>query len=221
VIPYYDSDGITLYVGDASIITAWTAATFLLTDPPYGQHYRSNMRHDRHDRIVGDRTTETRDQILTMWGGRPGLVFGSWKAPRPPTTRQVIIWDKGPGYGPGLGDLTAPYGHSHEEIYVIGRWAAPPTWTRHGSVITTNTIMSGRTGDATRTGHPTPKPVTLMERLIRSAPADVTFADPFTGSGSTLIAARNLGRAAIGVELNEQYAAGAVERLKQGTLWVG
>jgi hypothetical protein len=219
--PYYDQDGITLYVGDALTVTAWTAATFLLTDPPYGINYQNTRRNVPNAKIVGDHDTEMRDRILTMWGDRPALVFGTWKSPRPPNTRQVIIWDKGPGYGAGLGDCTNPYGHSHEEIYVIGRWASPPAWRRHGSVLTTHTQMASRSGLVTKTGHPTAKPLPLMELLIRSAPDDAIIGDPFAGSGSTLIAARHLGRQAVGVELNEQYAAGAVERLKQGTLWVG
>jgi site-specific DNA-methyltransferase (adenine-specific) len=220
--PYYQRDGITLYLGDALTITTWLTADILITDPPYGMNYRSNMRNEPRRRIDGDHDTLVRDDALRLWGDtKPGIVFGTWKQPRPDRTSQILIWDKGPGYGPGMGDTSAPYGHSHEEIYLLGRWPKPDTFTRHGSVLTTRTPMSGRKGLASASGHPTPKPVPLMEQLILSTPPGAIIADPFAGAGSTLIAARNRGREVIGVEMDPTYAAYAVERLQQLTLWVG
>lgn len=110
-----------------------------------------------------------------------------------------------------MGDLGLAFGTSHEEIYLAGRWERRTR--RQGSVIVTESSPSALTQ---KVGHPTPKPVYLMEVLIRSAP-DGVIADPFAGSGSTLVAARNLSRKAIGVELDESYCELIAKRLSNET----
>lgn len=114
-----------------------------------------------------------------------------------------------------MGDLATAFGTSHEDIYLLGRWER--TTKRRGSVIVTDGSPSAET---TRVGHPTPKPVGLMEVIIESAPAGV-IADPFAGGGSTLVAARNQGRRAIGVELEERYCEIIANRLNQMCLDLG
>lgn len=65
--------------------------------------------------------------------------------------------------------------------------------------------------------HPCPKPLRLFKWLL-SLHAGYTILDPFMGSGTTLVAAKQLGRKAVGIEIEERYCEIAVERLKQGVL---
>jgi hypothetical protein len=213
VRPYYDADGVTIYHGDAREVAAWLAADVLVVDPPYGMEFVSAWTEARP--IAGDADTATRDAILAAWGDRPAAVFGTWKVPRPPETRAVIVWDKTDGVGPGMGDLGSAFGTSHEEVYLLGEW--PKQAKRRGSVIRTACGMGSLT---TAIGHPTPKPIGPMEQIIAAAPPGV-IADPCCGSGSTLVAAKNLGRRAIGVELHERYCEVAATRLSQGVLDLG
>jgi len=203
--PYYSDPWATLYHGDAREIEEWRSASTLVTDPPYGMSYRSGRRTQAA--IVGDHDETARDDILALWHDgeiRPALVFGTWKAPRPENVRQLIVWDKRGGNG-FSGDLRMPWADVTEEIYVIGNG-----WTggRVPAIYSIPTLPSGNRPD-----HPTPKPVSLMRQLIEKCPPGA-IADPFAGSGATLIAARELGRASIGVEISEQYCELIAKRLE-------
>jgi DNA modification methylase len=215
--PYYRDDQVELYHGDCLEIAAWLEADVLVTDPPYGMAYESNFNRDRRNSKVGravtaDNDTATRDSMLRLWGSRPALVFGRWSCPRPVHVRARLIWDKGNTVG--MGDLSMPWGPTDEEVYVIG---AGFTGKRESNVLRVQMLMSG---DSRRPDHPTPKPIPLMERLIEKCPPGV-IADPFAGSGSTLIAARNLGRKAIGVEIEERYCELIARHLDQMALDFG
>ena len=221
---YYENDGITLYLGDCREQTAWLTADVLVTDPPYGVAYvqggaRSNVDGVRSvtptARVVGDASPAARDAALALWGPRPALIFGSWRVPRPPETRQRLVWFKR-NTNPGLGTAT-PWSGADEDVYVIGSgWIGP----REVNVLITDEARASAGGLAATTGHPTPKPVGLMERLIAKCPPGV-IADPFAGSGATLLAARSAGRRAIGVEIEERYCDLIARRLDQGDLFGG
>lgn len=211
---YYQDGQVTLYHGDCLEIDAWLTADTLITDPPYGMAFESSWIPGNRRPIANDNDATVRDEALALWGDKPACLFGTWRVARPKSTRQVLIWDKR-GAGPGMGDLSTAFGTSHEEIYLIGHW--PKTAARRGSVIATESSPSGLT---TRIGHPTPKPVGLMEVLVATSPGDVV-ADPFSGSGATLLAARNLGRPAIGVEIEERYCELIAKRLDQMCLDFG
>lgn len=213
--PYYTDDLVTLYHGDCLEITEWLAADVLVTDPPYGMDFQSGQRKgEKLDRVAGDEDTRVRDAALSLWGAdRPALVFGRWSVPAPAGERQRLIWAK--GANPGMGDLSMPWGPAHEDIHVLGRgWDRQGTGLKRvGSVINTTSVRGGAAGEENAWGHPTPKPVSVMEALIARCPSGV-IADPFAGSGATIIATLNQGRRIIAVELEERYCATIVRRIE-------
>ncbi len=217
--PYYSDESVVLYHGDCREVTEWLTADVLVTDPPYGMAYHDRL--GRHLAIAGDDDTQARDDVLTAWGSKPALVFGTWRIAKPEGVKNVLVWDKGTDLGMGV---STPWGLSHEEVYVLGEWPAlvPGGRVREGGtpsrVPSVLRVPKPNNASATRVlEHPTPKPVSLLERLIQRCPPGLV-ADPFVGSGSTLVAARALGRRAIGVEIDERYCEIAARRLDQGVL---
>lgn len=224
--PYYEDEHVTIYNADClEHPELWTMADVLVTDPPYGIGYKS---HASCETIAGDDSTAARDAVLTVWGGKPALVFGSWKIHRPENTRQRLLWLKNEI---NLGATSLPYSTSDEEIYLLGDWSKvikPTIGKAHVKSPTDRrgwhydgTRMATDHGLAARIGHPTPKPIGVMEWLLDGCRPDWVIADPFAGSGSTLVAARNLGRHAIGFELEERYCEIAARRLSQGVFDMG
>lgn len=209
--PYYEDDFVTLYHGDCLEQTEWLEADVLITDPPYGIAWEAgslndkrNVRQNSQQSIASDESLDVRDKALDIWGNKYGIVFGTWKMERPKNTTNVLIWHKA-NKQPGV--LTHPFYSNHEEIYTLGTgFIGKPMQ----SVVTTN---EHRGMQPRLIGHPTPKPIGLMEKLISKT--EGLIADPFAGSGATLVAARNLGRKAIGVELEEKYCEIIATRLSQ------
>lgn len=204
---YYQQEGITLYHGDCR--EQKMGGGTMLTDPPFGIAYESGKSGLLPRSIAGDKSTELRDHILEQWGDAPALVFGTWRIPRPAATRMVLVWDTRGALG--MGDLSLPWKPSHQEIYVLGSGFAGP---RTSDVLSYPPVQSMARNGRT---HPHEKPVDLLQALIRKCPSG-DIVDPFAGTGSTLVAAKNLGRDAIGIEIEEQYCEIAAERLRQEVL---
>jgi site-specific DNA-methyltransferase (adenine-specific) len=139
---------------------------------------------------------------FTRWDAWPDvwMELGGWFP-----LRGLLVWDKGT---PGMGDLNH-WGPSYELIASAG--SGKTTGSRDQSILRYPTVPPARRH------HPTEKPTSLLEYLIGKIDA-ATVLDPFAGSGSTLVAARNLGRRAIGIEVEERYAETAARRLSQGVL---
>lgn len=211
---YYQDDHVTLYHGDSlTEHPEWVTADMLVSDVPYGVDYNSGARRDTLAKsIAGDKDTVARDTALQMWGDRPALIFGTWRIPRPENTRQLLVWDTKGALGMGAMDL--PWKPAHQEVYVLGKGF---NGRRTTDVLTFAPVQSmSRNGRQ----HPHQKPLGLMQELIDKCPAGV-IADPFAGSGSTLVAAKSLGRKAIGVELDEAYCEIIAKRLAQDVLPIG
>lgn len=211
--PYYEVDGVTLYHSDFRDVLEDLTADVLVTDPPYGIDYNSGSRRETlAASIQGDKDTSLRDAALAWWGDRPALVFGTWRIPRPAGTHTRLIWDtKG---ALGMGDLSVPWKPSDQEIYVLGKGFIG---RRDSNVLTCAPVQSTAKNGRM---HPHEKPAALMVRLLDKCPPGVVL-DLFAGSGSTLVAAKQLGRPAIGVEVEEHYCEKVALRLAQGALDFG
>lgn len=212
--PYYADGSVTLWHGDCREIDAWESARVLITDPPYGISWKIsdyNGGH-RHDGIQGDRSTAARDYVLGQWGSvKPGLVFGSSLLPQPHGTKQTLVWRK--PVDAGFMGAIGGWRRDWEAVYMVGNWPAVPA--SRSAVIETPGGMANYLS-----GHPHAKPLALMEALIATVPGGL-IADPFAGGGSTLVAAKRMGRRIVACEVEERYCELAARRLSQGVLDFG
>jgi DNA modification methylase len=203
VTPYYEHGGITIYHGDCRDVLPRIKADVIVTDPPYG---------------VGK--AEWDAEFPTAWI-RPAFAC----APR-------VLCMSG---NAALAKAVAAFGWTYRDciaLYAVngmtrspiafGNWfpaiaAGDWKWRAQPNVLkfTVNTR-------AEKIDHPSPKPLAAMRELVaRYTEPDWMIADPFMGSGTTLLAASGLGRRAIGIEIEERYCEIAAKRLSQEVLPLG
>jgi DNA modification methylase len=213
--PFYQDALVTLYLGDARELVPGIAADVLLTDPPYGIALANHGRRDGHranrDWTITNDGDGTVGQALVDWAASrslPAVVFANPMQPWRGEWRQFLGGDKGEHVSGG-GDIATCWKPTWELIQVAR--TGPLNGRRDSAVIRIPAVA------ADYALHPTPKPVALLGYLLRKIGGG-TILDPFAGSGSTLVAAKLLGRRAIGIEIEERWCEIAANRCRQEVL---
>lgn len=211
--PYYEDDYAVIYHGDCrELLPQITDIDFLLSDPPYGMDYQHGARRggrtmgmDGHS-IAGDQEPFDPTPLL---GYRQVALWGAnHYSEALPASRGWLVWDKRDG--------TPSNDQSDAEM----------AWT---NFLTVARVFSARWSGGHRTGreqaqgrvHVNQKPVALMTWCIRWAGEGGLICDPYMGSGSTLVAAKEMNRKVVGIELEERYCDIAAGRLAQEVLDFG
>lgn len=222
--PYYSDESVTLYHGDCREVlpNLDLDVDLLCTDPPYGLDIGYGRTALKTRRIEGDVDDALLLGVLgdcdhLMADDAWAITFCNYthvgkvqdaSAVAGYGVKTVIVWDKAmPSLGMGI--------RNQHEMAVLAKRGAPPETFSGGNVWRV-------TRERGRPEHPHMKPQALMTRLIGyySPPGGVVL-DPFSGSGSTLVAAATLGRKAVGIEFDERYCELIVKRLGQPALDFG
>jgi site-specific DNA-methyltransferase (adenine-specific) len=208
--PYYEHAGITIYHGDCrEILPTLPKVDLVLTDPPYGISYLHSPggkgKHHRRNLvpIVGDCNPFDPKPFIDyenviLWGAdhyASSLPAGRW-----------LVWDKLDGIEQfdSFSDVEFAW-HNHPGASRIFRYL----WK---GICQAGDKAGGRK-------HPSQKPTPLMAWCIKqSKTTSGTILDPFMGIGTTLRAAKDLGRKAIGIEIEEKYCEEAARRMGQEVL---
>jgi DNA modification methylase len=209
--PFYADDATVIYHGDCRTILPQldVQVDLALTDPPYGIDWKftgqgSGKRAQggsdsqfKGQRIMGDRENFDPRFLLdyprvTLWG------FHHY--PQHLSRGSVLVWVK-----------------KHEHARGTFLSDADLAWMKGGCGVYLSPTINPASFQAERC-HPTQKPVALMRWCIVKAGGEGLILDPFMGSGSTLVAAKDLGRKSIGIEISEAYCRIAVNRLRQDVL---
>jgi len=201
--PYYEDESVTIYNADCrDVLPMLDKVDLVLTDPPYGigrdgkpPSTSSHGGHKGYEFMGWDTnrpSCETFERILSaasdsvIWGGN---YFADFLPPQ----RGWLVWDKGQRIDQADGELAWSTQQTPLRIYTLNRVAI----ANDGAV------------------HPTQKPRSLMRWCIGFFPDAQTILDPFMGSGTTLRAAKDLNRKAIGIEIEERYCEIAAKRMSQ------
>lgn len=245
---YYQDEAVTLYHGDCrEVLPTLDKVDHVITDPPYEAEAHTKarrvLRGVRPESAVpswrdasGCERIETlpfepidnatRRHVAQECGrmcSRWALVFSQaegahlWEAEMIAgglARRRWCVWVKPDGQPQFTGDRP---GVGYETIVACHAKGAS-RWNG-GGTLGVFTYVKNVSGSRYQDPHPTTKPEPLMARLVSlfTDPGE-TILDPFAGSGTTLVAAKRLGRKAIGIELSEQYCEVAARRLSQGAL---
>lgn len=233
--PYFDDGKIRVYHGDCLEILDSMSEPIgsLVMDPPYASGARTEAKKSSSGAMLrGERWAAKpieNDQMTTigfLWlmrhtllevvdllvDGGSILSFIDWRqwphlvgAVESVNLRidGMVVWDK-MSYGLGNG-----FRAQHELILHASKGV--PTICDFG----TGNILRHKRDDNSE--HPRPKPVSLMAELL-AVVGDGHVLDPFMGAGATMLAAKQLGRSAIGIEIDERYCEIAARRLSQQVL---
>lgn len=210
--PYYDDgNGIVIYHADCrDILPHLEQIDLIITDPPYGINYVHNAVNIRNAtkfqgvEVLGDDQPFDPAPLLQwkciLWGA-------NHYASRLPGEGRWLVWDKRAGsecYGKAMSDIE------------IAWMSGPRKADRLYRQLWDGFLRDGERDQARV--HPTQKPINLMKWCFSfDINAEITV-DPYMGSGTTLRAAKDLGRKCIGIELAEKYCEIAVNRLMQEVL---
>jgi site-specific DNA-methyltransferase (adenine-specific) len=219
--PYYEQDGITIYHGDCrEILPMLPKVDLVLTDPPYGKTTHEGARSANSlDSTTIDFHPITDDELVELaksWVdhcNRWVLMTCEWRhAVRLDECGALVrlgVWIKPNGAPQFTGDRP---GTGWEAVALLHRHGRK-RWNGGGHhAVWTCPIEQGK--------HPTQKPLRLVQKwAVDFSDEGELILDPFMGSGTTLVAAKNLGRNAIGIEIEERYCEIAAKRLAQGVLW--
>jgi DNA modification methylase len=214
VKPYYEADGITIYHGDAlEVLPALSGVAATVTDPPYGINWKPRVNHRGKDQLWVDDIAFDPQPWLGV--GKAHLFWGAqYFADKLPVSESWLAWIKRPVAGFDFSNDRRTYATTE---FAWCDFGVKPAFIAH--------VWDGgrRAGAAeNRTFcHPSQKPLEVMRWCLTMCPVEGLVLDPFMGSGTTLRAAKDLGRPAIGIEVEERYCEIAADRLAQGVLDLG
>jgi DNA modification methylase len=211
--PYYEQSGITIYHAPAHrVLPLLEPCDLLLTDPPYGlgEAGEKRLSRTRLAKVGKYRTADWDDTMPPTWlieqaRGlcRWQIIFGGNYFVLPPS-RAWLVWDK-ENTG-DFADCELAWTNLEQAVRRIRyRW---------------NGMIQEQQSKALaeKRVHPTQKPEAVMRWALLQAPSHDTILDPFMGSGTTLVAAKRLGKRAIGIEREEEFCEAAIQRLAQEAL---
>lgn len=208
--PYYSDAFATIYLGGAKTLVSDLQFDFIVTDPPYGINHPTNYHARGRDKLAkcadyipvkGDNEPFDPEWLLSL--NKPTVLWGgNHYASRLPDKSGWIVWDKMRPHT--LDQATAELAWTN---YVKGVRVFRHMWN--------GMIRASERGKGVLT-HPTQKPVALNEWILglKWTPQG-TVLDPYMGTGSLLVAAKNLGRKATGIEIEESYCEIAAKRLSE------